>query len=967
MTDEPATTDPGRDAELRERLAADLAAGRTVALSASEMADPRLREALPDLLEDLGRDRPTDAPGLWVRGYTVLGEIGSGGMSTVYLARHEHLGRHDALKILQPAAGGQSRARERLLKEARAMAALRHPHIVTVYDVVEAGDLIAIAMEWVDGLTLAGILRALPRTPTPDDIAAVRRALGAPPDGDDALEPTVVRTFVRMVRDVARAVGCAHRAGMLHLDIKPSNVLVRRDGTALLADFGVVRDIDLALTHTMSFAGTPLYAAPEQLRRDDRSFSAATDVYGLGMTLYELLARVQPLRNEGLAEMLRRVEAGRVPRLSTQADVPRDLENVVHKAIAVEPGNRYATADALADDLDAFLAGRSVAAQRTSAIRRLRRWARAEPSKAALVTVLLVLVPGLLGLGAKLLLEMPRIADSRQRERRLEAAEAAQSAFQSFLVLEEADSAKIAELRAALALDRGNPTLVACLLAVLAQDHPEDAGRELAAMPERVRNGAGPRALLRRLDERRPFFAADETAILAASDDLLDMLLVVMDRVLLHRDSRVEEHLEEIQPVLERLNAGFEDANPLARGLEAWVAAELGDDGRLALASYALQHVWPDSEAACLWRVLATAARDPATASAIADEFLARHPGSYPVAVRAASLRLLAGEPPRAISILAGAAPGTAAGRRHHAMMTSRALFLAGREAEARRLFAQVAEPSTHDLGQWLHVAELLDPPAARRRYLEMVAGPGVSATYYQQAIDFANRTQDRELQHAAVHGAARAHPHRAAFRWPLARILCREGDLHGAAAALTNLTAPRSRVDHYGHTAAMAFSGTKDWQRMLRTCERWERFCRSDPRRMAFYLGVAASRTGDHERALAALERHFEEAARMRKPPHPEAWFERIWLHVAPDASAELNDPARALELLESRTVRRLLGERPRAWFCAIAAEVRFQNGEGQRALELVQQAEGLLDEPLMTAPADLPGLLARARERYR
>ncbi|MCA8953276.1 MAG: serine/threonine protein kinase [Planctomycetes bacterium] len=952
---------------MRQRLAADLAAGRTIALSPTEMGDPELREELPALLEEVGRAQPRRSEfGLRIRGYTVLGEIGTGGMSTVYLARHDQLGRHVALKIVQTTAGGEARARERLLREARAMAALKHPNIVTVYDVVEAGEVIAIAMEWIDGLTLAGILKVLPPQPTAPDMTILRQKLGTPPGGSSALESTVVRTFVRMMRDVAQAVDCAHRAGMLHLDIKPSNVLVRRDGTALLADFGVVREIDLTSTHTQSFAGTPIYAAPEQLRRDDASFGQATDVYGLGMTLYELLARQQPLRREGLGELLRRIEGGRLPKLSTICPVASDLENIVHKAIAVEPANRYPTPAELAKDLQAFLDGRPVGARRTPPMQRLKRWARAEPWKAGLVVALAVMVPVLVGLGAKLLLEMPRIQEARLREQRIEAANQAQYAFQSFLVLEAASETSIAKLRAEYELAPRDPTLAACLLTFLGQSQSDEARREFASMPTWVLETAGAQAMAHRLATRRPFFSDEEAEQLGRSDDLLDLLLVALDRVLLQRDTLVDEHLRWALPVVARLNAGYREANPLVRGVEAWINAQLGDRAGLDAACWSLGKLWHDNEAACLWRMLATAEVDRTAARAIADEFLAAHPGNYPVTVRAVAMLFDLERYDDAIRLLRAAEPQGDRAHHHRDLMTAKALFCAGREDEARRLFASIPRPDEESRGDWLAVCAILEPDTARPRYELLLRDPCQSAAVFEHAIAFAADMRDRDLLQRAMQAAAAAHPYRAKFRWRLARALAAQGNLLAAGAAADGLTLPKVDADAYAHGAAMGLCATKKFDQLRALAERWQQLCREDEWRMAYYLGVARARTGDYEDAMAAFTRHRTAAKASGRAEMIGAVLEEMWIRVMPGGPPNLRDVGRARQLLGSPAVAEAI-RKGRDWFYLIAAEVWFQSGDRNKALDLVERGLAPDCQPYFTAPADVADRLRAALVRYR
>ena len=161
MTQFAQTSEASLSEELRQRFAADLAAGRTIALPAADLARADLRAHLPEVLESL-MSPTSEATRLQIPNYTVLGEIGHGGMSTFYLASHNKLRRYVALKIVPNWLGGQDRARERMLKEAQAMARVAHPNIVTIHDIIDTGDTVALAMEGLDGLTRAGLLRSRP-------------------------------------------------------------------------------------------------------------------------------------------------------------------------------------------------------------------------------------------------------------------------------------------------------------------------------------------------------------------------------------------------------------------------------------------------------------------------------------------------------------------------------------------------------------------------------------------------------------------------------------------------------------------------------------------------------------------------------------------------------------------------------------------------------------------------------------
>jgi len=257
------------------------------------------------------------------------------------------------------------RPRRRFLQEARALAKLRHPNVVAVHDVVEGEGLVAYAMEWVEGITLARLLdhlAGLGREPTMED---VRRVLGA---GEGDLRGANPTTFlVRTGLAIARALEAVHAAGLVHRDVKPSNVLLRRDGTALLSDFGLVREGEGTLqTQTGSFLGTPAYAPPEQPRGETERIDARSDVYALGATLYHALTRELPFRGRSTAEILRQVEAERlVPLRRRNPPLPRDLETIVAKAMGPEPARRYASAGEMADDLERLLELQPIRAKRS--------------------------------------------------------------------------------------------------------------------------------------------------------------------------------------------------------------------------------------------------------------------------------------------------------------------------------------------------------------------------------------------------------------------------------------------------------------------------------------------------------------------------------------------------------------------------------------------------------------------------
>lgn len=291
-----------------------------------------------------------------IDGYTILGELGRGGMGTVYLAQQERLGRRlVALKVLSSSVALSPSARERFRSEALAIARLRHPNIVAVHDVVHEAGGYAYAMEWVEGKSLADVIAVLRPRGDKSDIAELRALLDAPAG---VLMHDTLATFVcRVGIAIARALGAVHRAGLLHRDVKPGNILLRRDGTPLLTDFGLARGLDdVTVTQPGHFVGTPAYAAPEQLRGSTVELDARTDVYGLGVTLYHALTLRLPFQGSGTADLLRRIEAGQVePLRRANPHLSADLQTIVAMAMEPDPARRYQTADELADDLERLL------------------------------------------------------------------------------------------------------------------------------------------------------------------------------------------------------------------------------------------------------------------------------------------------------------------------------------------------------------------------------------------------------------------------------------------------------------------------------------------------------------------------------------------------------------------------------------------------------------------------------------
>lgn len=293
-------------------------------------------------------DDPSLAPGAAVGAYTVVREVGRGGVGRVYLARDERLGRHVALKALNQPFTLDTSARERFRREARAAAALTHPGICAVYAIEEHDGELFIATEYIEGQTW-------------------RRLIA------DGRRPDAVRAL-SMARELASALACAHRAGITHRDLKPENVMLTVDGRVKVLDFGLARMTGSnlpALTGAVSphWLGTPAYMTPEQL--DGVPADERSDVFAFGLVAYELVSGVHPFgASSALAIAGRILEAEPVPLATRVPGVDPVLASVVNRCLMKRPADRFASADevtaALADRVRIADAGAGRAPVRAS-------------------------------------------------------------------------------------------------------------------------------------------------------------------------------------------------------------------------------------------------------------------------------------------------------------------------------------------------------------------------------------------------------------------------------------------------------------------------------------------------------------------------------------------------------------------------------------------------------------------------
>jgi tetratricopeptide (TPR) repeat protein/predicted Ser/Thr protein kinase len=367
---------------------------------------------VPAAADDPGVTRTSDAtahdaapPPAVVPGYRLERELGRGGMGVVYLATQDGLNRQVALKMVLSGDHASATEKGRFLAEAEAVAAVRHPGVVQVFDFGTHDGRPFFALEFLAGGSLTDKLKG---TPLPAKEAA------------------------KLVEAIARAVQAAHDVGVIHRDLKPGNILFDADGTPKVTDFGLARkgDSNTGLTATGAILGTPSYMAPEQAE-GRKDVGPAADVYAVGAILYECLTGRPPFRAATPLETIHQVlKDDPVPPSRFSPKLPRDVETVCLKCLSKDPRKRYPTAGAVADDLHRFLTGEPIVARPVSAAERGWRWVKRNPLLAVVVvggplllvgTTLIVLIALLMTAAANWQLASARLnAEARLVEARQE-------------------------------------------------------------------------------------------------------------------------------------------------------------------------------------------------------------------------------------------------------------------------------------------------------------------------------------------------------------------------------------------------------------------------------------------------------------------------------------------------------------------------------------------------------------------
>jgi len=273
--------------------------------------------------------------------YRIIDEIGRGGMAVVYRAYHGSLNRYVAIKVLPPQLALDTTFVQRFLQEARSAAGLKHPNIVTIYDVGVQSGIHYIVMEELHGEPLDGLIRKIGRMPLAQSI--------------------------QITAQIASALDYAHARGIVHRDIKPANIIVGTAGKATLTDFGIAKAAEGAnLTQTGMMVGTPEYMSPEQVKGE--KVGASSDIYSLGIVLYQMLTGATPFTASNTPAILHKQVYEQPQPLHTQVGgIPADLDKVLVTALAKDPANRYQSAGEFADALSAVLAGQAPASVKPGA------------------------------------------------------------------------------------------------------------------------------------------------------------------------------------------------------------------------------------------------------------------------------------------------------------------------------------------------------------------------------------------------------------------------------------------------------------------------------------------------------------------------------------------------------------------------------------------------------------------------
>lgn len=349
---------------------------------------------------------PAWSPGSRLGDFDILDLIGRGGMGAVYRARQVSLNRIVALKILPAGLSQSAESLTRFRREAQAAAKLHHTNIVPVYAQGEQEGHFYYAMEMIEGVDLGRVLKTDPGRLYQPTMAGAARSPSVietdAPDSSTASQISIARPradyrrLARLIAQVADALSHAHRQNVLHRDIKPQNLLLGADGQLHITDFGLARLLDEpSMTVTGEMLGTPAYMSPEQIDADRSKIDHRTDIYSLGVTLYELLTGQRPFDGPTREQTIARIR-NREPKppRKLNSHVPIDLETICLRAMEKEPKRRYANAADMAADLIRYASDKPILSRRVNPLEKAVKWVRRHPAMTTIISlsVLLALV-----------------------------------------------------------------------------------------------------------------------------------------------------------------------------------------------------------------------------------------------------------------------------------------------------------------------------------------------------------------------------------------------------------------------------------------------------------------------------------------------------------------------------------------------------------------------------------------------
>jgi tetratricopeptide (TPR) repeat protein len=615
--------------------------------------------------------------------FTLVRELGRGGMGVVYEAVQRSLDRRVALKVLAEHVTRDPGAVARFRREALTAARLEHENLLAVHAVGSEGDTHFFAMELVDGGPLS--------------------------PGRFALRETVLA-----IAGVADALEHAHRQGVVHRDVKPGNILVRKDGSVALADFGLAREETMpGLTASGAFAGTPYYSSPEQVRGEP--IDARTDVWSLGATLYELVTGRKPFpgaTQQAVMAAILREEPADVRRHNPA--LPPEVSAILHKALEKAPARRYSSAAAFAADLRAFVAHRPIAARRPGPFLRAWRFAQREPAKAVAI-VLLATVAVAIGFIAASLGQI-RAGREKLEHDRLESMLA-----EAFLELQEGTLRRADELflEVSAAIPRSREAQLGRRYVEerIARLRGEPGSAGAASLPAEPQPGAAASGV-----------AASRPATGGEPDDALACCFLALE-LTQHCEQAAREDFTRALALARRAVALAPSARLLYHTQWAHAAGHLGEAKECGETALALQQLWPDSPLAWRWSSFALAETDPGRAARACERWVALQPERLDAWIRLSTLQRAAGDLPAALASAERAlALGPEDARAHYALAD--AATLSGDHARGlaayERVIAMGPESKTLPMlwfnVSWIHyqAGRWPDAIAALRRSLDL-------------------------------------------------------------------------------------------------------------------------------------------------------------------------------------------------------------------------------------------------------